>query len=858
MQPGCPIPAFRRGLTLVVALVAAQVASRADSPRFAVDRPIDMKHVRLDLSVDLPRKRVDALATLTIRPRESSASMVLDGVDLDVRSVKVGSNVARFSNSGREIEVFFDAALPAGQEAAVTIEYVVSDPKDGLHFFAPSPDDPDAPYQVWSQGQSIDNRFWIPCFDDPGERQTTELVATVESKYVVVSNGRLVETRPAGEGRTVYHWLQDQPHPIYLVSLIVGEFAVHADTWRGKPVLYYAPPSRKDDIQRSFDLTPRMLDFFSDKIGVEYPWDKYAQTCCYQFGGGMENTSATTLGEGALHDERSAIDGVSEGLIAHELAHQWWGDLLTCREWAHLWLNEGFATYFEALWDEHHNGAAEFAHNMYNKSKNAINGGKTLPIVHRGYASPNEQFDARAYPKGAWVLHMLRGRVGDELFWKVMNHYCTTHRLQSVETDDLRRAFESVTGRSFERFFYDWTERPGHPVLDVSFKWDESARMAEATIRQTQEAEAFHIPLVLEFQMGDASPPHVVQRQMTDKQAIVCVALPSRPTAFIPDPDHRVLMELTESKPRDMWLVQLGHRNPVARIRAVQALAREKSDASRAALADALRREAFWGVKNEIAARLGELGGEAARDALLEGTKDANPRTRRACVEALAAFKADATAVDALRALVAAGDPSYRVEAASIEALAKVAPADASSALRDALRRDSAREVIRSAALGALGVATDPDAIGVLIEWAARGKPRECRAAALGALGEQALRPDDGDAAVARIVEVLMGSLGDTDRRVRDAAARALGGLGKRAQRALPALRELADAPAADRSSRAARNAIERIEKDEPGSKQIGELRKQLDELRAENRKLRDQVESLEARVKADRADRPQ
>jgi len=202
----------------------------------------------------------------------------------------------RFANTGKTLDVFFVSPIPAGQEAIIVVEYAVQDPKQGLHFFAPSDESPDTPYQVWSQGESEENRYWFPSFDHPSEMQTTEVSVTVDSKYRVLSNGKLVESKPVGESRMTYHWVQSEPHVSYLVTLVVGDFHVKTETWRGKPIEFWVPPDRVADIDRSFGNTTKMLDFFSDKIGVEYPWAKYAQVCCHQYGGGMENTSATTLG----------------------------------------------------------------------------------------------------------------------------------------------------------------------------------------------------------------------------------------------------------------------------------------------------------------------------------------------------------------------------------------------------------------------------------------------------------------------------------------------------------------------------------------------------------------------------------
>ena len=353
------------GLNAALPIVRAD-----DDPIFTPIEPVDITHVRLELSVDLKAEHVDAAAMLVMTPRRASKSVTLDAVDFEISRItgSIGSperKPLKYIYDGKRLEILFGRTVAPDELITVNIDYAIHEPKSGLHFFAPSDDDPDAPYQVWSQGQSIDNRYWIPCFDHPGEMQTSEIIVTVEQGYQVLSNGVLESmTADTSSGTTTWHWSQTQPHVIYLATLVVGKFHIVEETWRGIPITYWVPEDRADDVERSFGKTTAMLDFFSDKIGVKYPWPKYAQVCCYNYGGGMEHTSATTLGENTLHDARAHLDRTSDSLVAHELAHQWFGDLLTCREWSHLWLNEGFASYFEALWDEHDNGQDAFAFNM--------------------------------------------------------------------------------------------------------------------------------------------------------------------------------------------------------------------------------------------------------------------------------------------------------------------------------------------------------------------------------------------------------------------------------------------------------------------------------------------------------------
>jgi len=392
-------------------------------------------------------------------------------------------------------------------------------------------------------------------------------------------------------------------------------------------VLYYVAPGRKPEVQPTFARTRDMLSYFSKQFGVRYPWDKYAQVMCYQFGGGMENTSATTMGDRILLDERSLLDRNSDSIISHELAHQWWGDMVTCRDWSHLWLNEGFASYAEALWDEHHKGKDEYDYNMYQKAHGsrggqggAIQGGKTRPVMDRHYPSPGAMFDGRSYPKGAWVLHMLRHELGDDAFWKGIKAYAMEHQFQSAESGDFRRSMEKATGRDLERFFYDWVERPGNPDLEVTTEYLPDDRQARIVVKQTQAGEAYHFPLKVVLHTAGSATPTILEQQMTEKEVTLRIPLADSLTRVEVDPDQAVLSEIKEAKPANLWRSQLLEGPSVpARIRAAQHFGQSKTDEDRELLAKAFNAEKFWSVQVELANALGAAGGNLSRDALIQG-----------------------------------------------------------------------------------------------------------------------------------------------------------------------------------------------------------------------------------------------
>ncbi|RIK68788.1 MAG: hypothetical protein DCC65_01255 [Planctomycetota bacterium] len=855
-MPPRSVPPFRVALLAVSLLVPLPARSDESAPHFAADRPVDMKHIRLDMRIDLKAKSAQSRATLDMAALRDVRHIALDAVDFKVQSVRIQQQGGEaipcdFDHDGEKLVLNLPEPLPAGAELTALIDYAVTDPDAGLHFFAPSDDEPDAPYVVWSQGQAITNRYWVPCFDHPNEMQTTEIIATADAPNIVISNGRLVSKKPNPDGTTTYHWSQEQPHVVYLMTLVVGQFVSQTEHWRGRPVTYHVPEVHKDKIKNSFASTTRMMEFFSRKIGVEYPWDKYDQVCCYNFGGGMENTSATTLTEGTLHDDRAHLDQDSEGLVAHELAHQWWGDLVTCREWAHIWLNEGFATYFEALWAEHSQGPDEFAVNLHRKARGAIEGGRDKPIVWQNYTDPDQQFDGRAYPKGAWVLHMIRRRLGDDLFWKVINTYCTRHRHQNVETIDLRRAIEDVTGRSFGRFFHDWTERPGAPEVTVEYKWQPDDMLAALDVRQTQKEDAFAFPLTFEFRFESDDLPHVFTADITDKREKFYVSLKRRPSMVRVDPNQAVLMTLREKKSRDLWIAQLeADPNPVRRIQAAEHFGESPDAGHTDLLAKRLAMEPFWAVQEAIAAALGASDSPAARDALLKGLTLENPRARRKVVETLGGFRDEPEVEKALFALVRKGDPSYRVEAEAIRAWADVCAGNPTDELTKLLSRDSDQEIIRSAVLESLGAHGGKAVLDTLLDWMKPGRPIACRAAAVTAAASLLESGELGDTARERTTDAIAACLRKTTRRLQGAALRALEQLGPDAKDALPEIDRLARTGQL-RTRAAARRAAETIRSASPAARQPDEIAKRLSKLERENESLRERIEELEAKGKA-------
>ncbi len=841
-------------------------AERPTSPaaeplRTAVDRPIDIKDIRLDLHVDLKKKLAEGTATLQLRSLRALKHIELDAVDFHVKKATLAvddkaPHSVQYTHDGKKLTILLSTPWSVGQEATLRVEYRVEEPKQGLHFFGPTASEPDAPRIVWSQGEPISNRYWFPCIDAPDERQTTEIVVTVPEGFEAISNGKLLTRKPSSDGKSVtFDWRQDKPHPAYLVTLVVGQFDVVREEWDKVPVLYYVPRGKKGQVETTFARTREMLSFFSKRFGIQYPWDKYAQVVAYRYGGGMENTSATTMGD-ILQDKHSILDRDSDGIISHELAHQWWGDLVTCRDWAHLWLNEGFASYAEALWDEHRHGEDAYAYNMNQKAAAAISGGRTRPVVDRRYPTPMSMFDSRAYPKGAWVLHMLRRRVGDEEFFKAVQQYGSAHRLQSAETADFRRTMERVTGRNLERFFYDWTERPGNPTLEVTTEYAPATQQARVVVKQTQPGEPFHFPLTLLVSCAGVTKPVVIEQDVTDKENTFLIPLPGTPTRVEIDPEQAVLAEIKETKGRDLWSAQLleGSSVPV-RLRAVRHFRGSKTDEDRELLARALAEEKFWGVQTEIASALAAMGGDKAREALMEGCRHSNARVRRACMQGLGNLPADRQIADLAAEVLRKVDPSYGVCGAAMTTYVKHKGKDAVAVLSPWLSRPSPNDTLRASALAALAQTQDPAILDSLLTYAKAGNPRISRGAALRGLIQLVQKAKLNEEQKKQIQSVLADSLQGDDMMAQFAVLSVSTNLGPLASTLLPAVEKLSRDASNERIRELAKQTADKIRTQDKSaaassSTEVKQLREEVERLKREQADLRDRLQKLEKKAK--------
>ncbi|MBI5284867.1 MAG: HEAT repeat domain-containing protein [Chloroflexi bacterium] len=820
-----------------------------DQPHYARDLVVDVRHIKLQIKIEPAAKRVGGTATHTVRAINNGVRWVeFDAVEMQISGVTAGGKPVKFDYSDPVLRVDLGRPLRAGAETEIAIAYSAS-PRRGLYFTAPDRDYPDKPLQAWTQGQDEDSRHWYPCIDFPNHQQTSEVMVTVPASMISIGNGELKSVAVNRRGGTkTYHWYQGIPHVTYLLSQIAGEFAEITHQWQGVPVEYYGPVGREKDLQRTLDRTPDMLAFFSDITGVKYPYAHYAQTFVADFiFGGMENISATTLTETSLLDKRASLDADSDGLLAHELAHQWFGDLLTCRDWSHGWLNEGFATYFEALFTEHHKGLDEFRYELHQNTQIYMSedGARyRRPIVNNVYHEPIDLFDRHLYEKGSLVLHMIRTVLGDDLWKKTIRHYVAKHRSTNVTTADLQRAIEAATGRNIDWLFDQYVYRGGHPAFRLGFEWDESAKQAKLSVTQTQDekdSSIFRLPVEIDFTVDGKK--HAFKVQVAEKAHNFFFALPGKPEMVRFDPGHNFLKSVEFKRPKDMLIYQLKNDDDaVGRIDAAKELAKLGTREAEDALKDAVLHDAFWAVQNEAARALGGMRTTAARDALLTCLKVKHPKARRGVVAALGQFRHDEPAAAALEGVLRKGDPSYYVEAAAAQALGQTRAPQAFEVLSEvAMTKESQSDVIRASTLAGLCELKDARALPIAIEWTRRGKSNPARGAAAFALGRLGQLSDHAkDDAYDRLVELLP----DEWLRVRLNAIAALADL--KEPKAVAELNRTRDRDLDGRVIRAAREAVRRISEGADKGDEVRRLRDDLDKLVEENRGLKDRVDKLE------------
>jgi aminopeptidase N len=772
---------------LATFLVALQL--RADES-YARSRDYDLQHSRIALRFDPEQKRVIGEVTHTLAVfRDGISKIAFDSSGLNIESVTVNKAPAKFETAADKLTVALSSAAKAGEKFEITIRYE-GKPTKGMYFILPDKDYPDLPKQIWTQGESEDTHYYLPTYDYPNDRLTTETILTVPASWITVSNGKLISVVDAGKGLKTWMWRESLPSSTYLLTVVAGEFDEVKDSWRGIPVTYYAPKGRGDRLSVNYSRTPEMIDLFSRKLGVDYPWEKYAQVMVDDFvAGGMENSSATTNTSTSLNHPKIAaeIRTDEDGLISHELGHQWFGDLVTCKDWGDIWLNEGFATFMENVWMEAHYGKDEADYERWQSARRWFGDFELFdkPIVRHDFDDSSE-FDSNAYTKGAWVLSMLRHQLGEEVFYRGLQHYLEVNRGKNVVTADLAKAIEESSHTNVDRFFSQWLYGAGAPKFELSYGYDDTKHQVALTVKQTQRVEGrvglFRVPVDVEI--TSVSGPKLYSITVSKAEQIFTFPSDSAPLMVLFDKGGNLLKSAEFHKEKKEWLYQLKNASELAdRADAVVALGKIKNDEEVvSALANTLRNDKAWGVRAIAADTLGWLGGASASKQLLESLSFVEePWVRERVVAALGNFKDDATVAARLSSL-ADNDQSYRARSSALQALGRLKAPGALSTLEAAAAGDSPDGYLRNAALRALGPLGDDKAVPLLEQWSAPGKPIEARTAAIRSLAN--LQKSDKD-----ITAQIASYLNEPHFPVRMAALFALGGRGDAT--AIPALEAL-------------------------------------------------------------------
>lgn len=579
----------------------------------------NLVHTKLDLKPDFSKSYLYGKAWITLRPHfYPTDSLSLDAKGMDIHKVMLVKGTTqsplKFEYDDWTIRIKLDKTYKANETYTVYIDYTAKPDEfeakyaekamlgiKGMYFINPRGEEKDKPTQIWTQGETESSSAWFPTIDKTNQRCTQELTATVDNKYITLSNGKLMSQKKNADGTRTDYWKMDLPHAPYLFFLGVGNYAVIKDKYKDKEVNYYVEPEYAAVAKKIFGNTPEMMAFFSRITGVEFPWVKYSQITGRDFvAGAMENTTATLHQESAQQDARELVDGnVWEGTIAHELFHQWFGDYVTTESWSNITVNESFADYSETLWDEYKYGKdAGDAQNFQSMQGYLQSGSEKKNLVRFYYKDKEDVFDAVSYQKGGRILHMLRHIVGDSAFFKSINNYLTTNKFKSAEAHQLRLAFEEVTGRDLNWYFNQWYFDSGHPTVEIDYNYDDAAGKVTVIVKQTQKSgKYFKLPLDVDIYNGAKKNRYTVW----SKNAVDSFTFnyTQKPDLVNVDADKITLWIKKDNKTLDNYIHQYKYAgNYLDRREAIDFAAKKQDDPKAVELLKTALNDKYHGLRN--------------------------------------------------------------------------------------------------------------------------------------------------------------------------------------------------------------------------------------------------------------------
>jgi aminopeptidase N len=582
------------GIVLLLGAVSCNTSKKASAPQPIVDvtglnpkkeveRPLykesrkrvhDLLHTRLEVKFDFEKAHLLGTANLTLKPYfYSTNTLELDAKGFDITRVALSNSKTytdlKYNYNGKIITINLDRTYHRTDTFSIYIEYtakpneleeggsaaITSD--KGLYFINNDGKDPHKPIQIWTQGETEASSAWFPTIDSPNERMSQEIYITVDEKYVTLSNGLLMFSLENGDGTRTDYWKQELPHAPYLAMMAIGEYAIVKDKWRNLDVNYYVEKPYEPYAKAIFGNTPEMMEFYSNVLGVDYPWDKYHQVVVRDYvSGAMENTGAVIFGEFMNKTHRELLDGDNESIVAHELFHHWFGDLVTCESWANLPLNESFATYGEYLWFEHKYGRDMADHHIQGNMNQYLmeSRQKQVDMIRFNYVDKEDMFDGHSYSKGGRILHMLRKYVGDNAFFESLQLYLNTHKFSSVEIHDLRLAFEKVTGEDLNWFFNQWFLSSGHADIEIKTSYDEKSKKVNVSIEQKQDFDKtplYKLPLDIDIYVQNSKQRHRIVADKVYQEFTFDLA--SKPDLVNVDAEKMLLAVKKERKDDAEW-----------------------------------------------------------------------------------------------------------------------------------------------------------------------------------------------------------------------------------------------------------------------------------------------------------------
>ncbi|MCU0227494.1 MAG: HEAT repeat domain-containing protein [Bryobacterales bacterium] len=679
----------------------------------------DVQHYRIHLVLDDQRRAFEGDATIRLRAlRDGFDRILLDAETFTVDRVEDASGVPlTFEHSKGILRIVLAVPRAYGDTVEVRVRYhavaVQPDPEKfgmsrgydlGLGFKEATRTNP-ALINTLSYPEGA--RHWFPCYDHPNDKATSEVLATVREDFQVISNGRLVGLTADGAARTrTFHWSQEQPHATYLFVLAAGPYVDVRDASPGLPVSYWVYPEARPHAQRSFGKTREILRYFEQEFGVPFPWVKYHQITVPGIGGGAESTSATVIGDVQIHDQRAEQDFPSHWLVAHEAAHQWWGDLVTMRDWSHAWLHEGFATYYENAYLASSDGEDEAALDWLLKRDAYLTEIRTRyqrPIVSGRWETPDQNFDRHSYQKAALVIRLLRSVMGDAEYRRAIQHFLRKHALQSVDTHDLLVAIRESTGQVLDWFFEEWIHKPGHPVLVVEARWLETDKAVEIRLRQTQEGgrQPAVFPMPVGFGITTAKGKRTHRVWMRQREQTFRFPADGKPLLIRFDEGNHLLCEFEFAKASAELLHQLQEDDVTGRMWAARQLARHRQHPGvLRSLQQSARNDAFWGVRREALRATGDFPDEGLTAFWKECADDQKSAVRVAAIQLLASRRDPSLRDWFLQRF--REDDSYLAQAEAVRALGQCGSQEDLPFLRAAAVEPSPRDVIRKAAREAI------------------------------------------------------------------------------------------------------------------------------------------------------------